>query len=237
MKKFIKFIEANMLFLGYTFFSIGMLICFFCMNTKYQTQKNNLSYIGEVVEVNKDEGSTSFKLRSYYDDYINVDVEEVVINGATYNKINSVLISDSLEKGRISLYVGNFDMDGLSHYDVKITKAKATMGIASWSAWLYWISNLVTGCFLMFLVGAVIAGVFGLIIRGYLELPVFVRLILWILLFPIMIILFGLLEGVAMGGEKVYDKNGKVQGYYDSKTKSYRDKHGRMRTPDWWLNK
>ena len=101
----------------------------------------------------------------------------------------------------------------------------------------YMITTLAAVCLLGALGGALIVGIIMLIVRGYMALPWFIKFVLWVFLFPVLIFIVGGATGegnVINNPNKIYDDDGKVVGFYDEKTRTYRDKTGRIRSPGWW---
>ena len=94
-------------------------------------------------------------------------------------------------------------------------------------------------CFLAVLAGLVIVGLILLMTRGYSMLHPIIKFALWVVFFPVLIFIFGELggEGNVITGEKIYDTENNVIGFYDSNNKTYRDKNGKLRSPNWWLKK
>ena len=125
-----------------------------------------------------------------------------------------------------------------SSCNVKVKQATiALQHGATFFSIYYMITTLGAVCFLGALAGALVIGIIMLIAKGYLSLPWFIKFVLWVFLFPVLIFIVGGVTGegnVINNPNKIYDEDGKVVGFYDEKTRTYRDKTGRIRSPGWW---
>ena len=126
----------------------------------------------------------------------------------------------------------------VSSCTVNVKQATISINRGTFFAFYYYLTLIGTICFLAGLGGILIGGIIALIVNGYISLPSFVKVILWIFLFPILIFAIGTAKGVdgnvISGTNKIYDDNGKVVGYFDTKTNTYRDSTGRIRSYGWW---